>query len=77
MTGALQQGEHPNVTMLLLILVPDNCETVSDCYESGQNKQMAAQNRFEFASNLFILPELWLSMRTFRNFQTRSDIVFL
>ncbi len=37
-----------------------NRETVSDPYESVQNKQMAAQNRSEFASYLFILPELWL-----------------
>ncbi len=34
-----------------------NCETASDCHESVQNEQMAAQNRFEFASYLFILPD--------------------
>ncbi len=27
-----------------------NCETAYDAYESVQNEQMAAQNRFEFAS---------------------------
>ncbi len=43
----------------------DNCETASDSYEFVQNKQMAAQNRFEFASYLFILPKLWLSVLEF------------
>ncbi len=32
-----------------------NCETAFHRYESVQNKQMAAQNRFKFASYLFIL----------------------
>ncbi len=54
--GQNRGGERIFFPPLSMALFLGNCETVSDPYESVQNKQMAAQNRFEFASYLFILP---------------------
>ena len=45
-------------------------------HESGQKKQNGAQNRFEFAPYLFILPKLWLwnNRRFFRHVTLRWQL---
>ena len=60
----------------VFIFLWSNCGEYLSSHESGQKKQNGAQNRFEFAPYLFILPKLWLwnNRRFFRHVTLRWQL---